>query len=175
MPWHTPMLLPWRPLSHPSSDMNFLYKQDCTESSNNVHTVACSCVVMKLSYEDHVFSVSASAELTDIIWQPCPDQPECPQVYWAYSEWICTNEGNCGSGFATRNATCVAGSPPTAVDDLKCSDIPVDNRTQSCELGPCVNYYWKAKELADCAPEDRNEPCGKVRLLEMHCRSVSAD
>jgi hypothetical protein len=97
-----------------------------------------------------------------MIWEPCPDQPECPSVYWDFSEWVCTSEGNCGSGIASRNATCVAGTPPTPVDILKCSDIALNNMTQPCELAPCVSYYWKAKELADCEPADKEEPCGKV-------------
>jgi hypothetical protein len=43
-----------------------------------------------------------------------------------------------------------------------CDPEQLDNSTQPCAQSPCVVFYWKARELADCLPEDAARPCGRV-------------
>lgn len=43
-----------------------------------------------------------------------------------------------------------------------CDPALLDNSTQPCAQAPCAVFYWRARELADCLPEDPQKPCGRV-------------
>lgn len=98
---------------------------------------------------------------TTRLWKPCDDLPPCEKYIWSYGDWVCDNAKGCGGGTAGRNISCVVSSSGKVVADSKCTSPP-DNTTQPCATPKCIDYYWKAKELADCMPEDATKPCGRV-------------
>jgi hypothetical protein len=100
------------------------------------------------------------------LWKPCDDLPPCEKYIWSYGDWVCDNAKGCGGGTAGRNISCVVSSSGKVVADSRCTSPP-DNTTQPCATPKCIDYYWKAKELADCMPEDATKPCGRVRCWLM--------
>lgn len=100
-------------------------------------------------------------ELSQQLWEPCI-LPACATFTWFYSDWICNNAAGCGGGTARRNATCKLSSAERAVDASMCDAALLDNSTQPCAQAPCVVFYWRPKELADCLPEEPSKPCGRV-------------
>lgn len=108
------------------------------------------------------------AELVQQLWQPCA-LPRCPTFVWAYSDWVCSNRDGCGGGTASRNATCTLTAtwqPVTSLHGSLCDEAQLDKSTQPCAQSPCLVYYWRTRELADCLPEDAMQPCGRVRVSD---------
>jgi hypothetical protein len=97
------------------------------------------------------------------LWEECPDQPPCTTFHWAYADWVCKASRDCGPGIATRPARCVESSTKKAAANASlCYPGLLENVTKPCELEPCVTFYWRGNELADCGPEDPTLPCGRV-------------
>lgn len=112
-------------------------------------------------------ALCARADLINVpeyrLWEECPDLPPCASFNWAYADWVCKAAGDCGPGIATRPARCVASATNRAAANASlCDPGQLENVTKPCELEPCVAFYWKGNELADCGPEDPSQPCGRV-------------
>lgn len=52
-----------------------------------------------------------------------------------------------------------------AVNTTFCDPEQLETLTKPCELEPCVVFFWRARELTDCKPEDAAKLCGKVSLF----------
>lgn len=113
-------------------------------------------------------SACLCAELFQQLWQPCI-LPPCPTFIWSFSDWQCDNRGGCGGGTARRNATCIIASTSQAVAPSMCPESLLDASTQACAQAPCVVFYWRARELADCLPEEPSKPCGRVSAYILCC------
>lgn len=64
-------------------------------------------------------------------------------------------------------------SSDQVVDAQMCDAAKRDNSTQPCAQGPCIMFYWRARELADCLPEEASKPCGRVSLARLSCLLVA--
>eukprot|EP00879_Flechtneria_rotunda_P014149 GHRR01014781.1.p1 GENE.GHRR01014781.1~~GHRR01014781.1.p1 ORF type:complete len:598 (+),score=179.22 GHRR01014781.1:1483-3276(+) len=137
---------------------------------------------MCISKEGYVGSLSSChttpEALAQQLWEECI-LPECPSYFWSYSNWICTNkarlrhqQAGCGGGTAYRNATCTQLDTSMPVDSSNCDPETMDNSTQPCATNPCLVYYWRTRELADCLPEEASDPCGRVSMQPPFCWRV---
>jgi hypothetical protein len=99
------------------------------------------------------------------LWEACPNQPPCHTFHWAYDDWVCEAPEGCGIGKAIRPTKCIISSTGEAVNTTFCDPEKLETLTKPCELEPCAVFFWRARELTDCTPEDAAKLCGKVMVL----------